>query len=72
MDARSHWPQKIEKAIVDSYNFASLREFGVPFLSNSRRSTLQENLERIATNLEKQERVIVWNSHLELTFSNGG
>jgi len=64
MDARSHCHQKIEKAIVDLYNFASMREFGIPFMSNSRKSTLQENLESIATNLEKQERVIVRNSHL--------
>jgi hypothetical protein len=64
MDARSHCHQKIEKAIGDLYNFASMREFGIPFMSNSRKSTLQENLESIATNLEKQERVIVWNSHL--------
>jgi hypothetical protein len=39
-------------------------------LSNSRRSTLQENLERNATNLEKQERVIVRNSHLVMEARN--
>ena len=51
-----HCYQKIEGAILNLYNYASVREFGTPFLEHSRITTLQENLETAAEETEKAER----------------
>jgi hypothetical protein len=60
----SYCHQKIEKAIHELYNFASVREFNLSFQENSRTSTLQERLENCALELEKQERPVVQHSQI--------
>jgi hypothetical protein len=60
---RVHCYQKIEGAILDLYNYASVREFGTPFLENSQKTTLQENLETAAEGTEKAERAVIRHSN---------
>jgi len=59
-----HCYQKIEGAILNLYNYASVREFGTPFLEHSRITTLQENLETAAEETEKAERAVIRHSNL--------
>ena len=56
--ARAFCHDKLEQAIYNIYNYASIREKNLSFAENPRTSTLQEQLEHIARNLEKQEHLI--------------
>jgi len=51
--------KKIEHAILELHNFASLCEYHTPFQESPRATTLQENLERITLELELAKRPIV-------------
>jgi hypothetical protein len=64
--AHSFCHQKIENAIFALYDFASMREYGTPLQDTLRISSLQEHMERIASEIELLERPIVQNSHLIL------
>jgi len=64
--ARSFCHQKIENAIFALYDFASMREYGTPLQETLQISSLQERMERVASELELLERPIVQNSYLIL------
>jgi hypothetical protein len=66
INVRAHCHNKIESAIHDLYDFASRREYNLPFQECSRITSLQENLEKTALDLEKQERYIVRDSYIVL------
>jgi hypothetical protein len=68
--ARSFCHQKIENAIYELYNFASIREYGTSLLETSRVPSLQEKMEQLALELELLERPTVQNSQLILWSRN--
>jgi hypothetical protein len=57
--AQSHCNQKIEDAIVNLYNYASLREYNTSAQNALQKSTLQERMEQAAKRAELLERLIV-------------
>jgi hypothetical protein len=66
VDARTYSHQQIETALRDLYNYASIRERNLTFEENHRTSTLQEDLQRKALEVEKQERPILKNAKVIL------
>jgi hypothetical protein len=66
VDTRTHCHQQIEEAIYALYNYASFHEYKVSFSDCHRKTTLQENLENIAVEVEKTQRYVVKNSKLIL------
>jgi hypothetical protein len=53
---RKHCNQKIELALFDIYDYASKLEYNQPLQRCNGLSKLQEDLERVASNLEKTVR----------------
>ncbi len=66
VDVRNHCNQKIEDALFDIYDYASIHGYNLPFNECNRISTLQENLENCAVELKKTERLTVQKSKLLL------
>jgi len=59
VNTRAHCLQKIETAIFNIYNYASIREYDISVLNAPRKSTLQDDMEKAALNTELQERPII-------------
>jgi hypothetical protein len=64
--AREYCHKKIEGALYDLYNFASIHEYELTLEAAPRKTTLQEKLENVAISVEKQERLVVRNSHTKM------
>jgi hypothetical protein len=64
--AREYCHGKIEGALYDLYNYASIHEYELTLGAAPCKTTLQEKLENAATSVEKQERMVVRNSHTKM------
>ena len=64
--ARAHCHQKLEDALYDLYDYASMREYGVSIEDAQQKSVLQERMENAAKSTELAERYIVRNKKLYL------
>ena len=62
--ARNFCNGKIKRAVHALYDFTSTRECNLSFDNNNRTSTLQEKLEQIAVDIEKQERPVFRNDQI--------
>jgi len=58
--ARSHCNEKVEEALTNLYNFASMRQYNLPLKESSRMTVLQENMIYAAKEAELQERKIIY------------
>ncbi len=61
---RAHCNQKLEEAIYQLYNFASLNECSLPLHEITYATTLQENMIAVAKESELQVRPIVRSAHI--------
>jgi len=64
VNARLHCYEKIEDALYDLYNFASMYEYNQPIDDAARDTKLKEQMERAALDIERQKRTTVQQSTL--------
>jgi hypothetical protein len=64
INARAHCHKKIEMALYNLYDTASMVEYNMSSSAANRRTKLQQKLEQRAMEIEKQERRIVQHAHL--------
>jgi len=58
-NTRTHCYQKLEEALYNLYNYASIREYNISVKHAPRKSTLQERMEQAAVSAEFSPRTIV-------------
>jgi hypothetical protein len=66
VNTRTHCLQKIETALFNIYNYASIREYDVSVQNAPNRSSLQDDMEKAALDTELRERPIVCNNKVIL------